>query len=256
MTTDSNVRLTAAELLTLLKMALGGNGTRSATKELLLKSAIVAAAKQLWYHRDWSFRMLAVDLTTTASQAYVTLPSTYRSHRTLSHLWYSDEAASVCRYVEPVNFDSKLRESAAAYGTTTARPAYFTIRQRTISTVDTFVAEFTPTPDAVYTLKGLTILKGLSDIDFSGSDNVWPHHEFDVLWQALAFRRALSQGYQVPEGVKYVGQMAYNEFQSLLDQAEDRYAIEEGDSVGREIPDPDNVFSEFASQDVTTSGLW
>ena len=115
-TPDYN-RLTAPELLVVMQESLGGKGIRSGGKTRRIRGAIVAAAKLVWNHANWRWRCLPYTLTTTASQAYTELPSDYRSHRVIRHLWYSDEPSEIARYVPADLWPEQLRQNAISNST-------------------------------------------------------------------------------------------------------------------------------------------
>ena len=246
--TTDYMRLTAAELLEIMKLSLGGKGIRSGSNEKLIKVAIVAAAKLVWNHANWRWRCLPYTLTTTASQAYTTLPSDYRSHRVIRHLWYGDAPSSIARYVPADLWPEQLRQNAVSNGTTAGRPAYCTVRLRTIDSSNVFVAEWTPTPDDAYTVYGFEYLKALPDIDFTSDDNLFPEGEFDVLWQAASYRLAMNQGLQVGGATEGQRVMSIREFNDLMESAEDKWAIEDSDVVSTLIPDVDGQLSDLMSQ--------
>ena len=248
-------RLTAAELLTAMKEAFGGSGPRGAARANIMQLAIVSGAKRVWYHAAWRWRCLPSTLTTTADQAYTTLPATYRSHRVIRHLWYSDAAELKCRFVEENMWSEILRRNAEANGTTTMRPTHCAVRLRTIDSSDVFVVEWSPTPNAVYTVYGLDILKAMPSIDFTASTNIFPEEEFDVLWQAAAFRSALANGLMLPgrEG-EYQKLMSAREFDDLMEQAADRWAIPDGDAVDTLVPDIDARLADFTSEEGNLTG--
>lgn len=255
MTESAYTRLTAAELLTILKLALGGKGSHTADKETLIQVAIINAAKRVWYHANWRWRCLPYDLSTTASQAYTTLPADYRNHRVIRHLWFDDDPTLTCRYVSAALWPEILRQNAINCGTDAARPTHCTIRLRTVESSNIFVMEWSPTPDDDYTVHGFEYLKSLPSIDFAGSSNIFPEGEFDVLWQAAAFRAAVTGGLQLKGDTEYEKVMGVREFDELMHAAEDRWAIEDGNAVDTAWPDADDMLGSFASQDNTISGM-
>lgn len=239
--------LTPAELLAVMQIALGGGGPQGANRDKLLQLSIVQGAKRVWYHSAWRWRILPYQLTTTASQAYTTLPANYRTHRILRHLWLSTQPETVCRYVDPAMWDITLRQSQNTNGTTaTGRPQYCTVKLRTVSASDVFVVEWTPTPDDAYAFNGLEYLKSLPSIDFTASTNLFPEDEFDVLWQAAAFRSALTHGITVGNYTDGQRMMGIREFDELMEQAEDRWALSDSQSIDTAIPDLDGVLGDTA----------
>ena len=252
-------RLTPAELLEIMQVALGGSGPQGANRDKLLQLGIVQGAKRVWYHSAWRWRVLPYDLTTTADQAYTTLPANCREARIIRDVWYSDQPTMGCRYVKAALWDRQLRLSQVANGATgTGRPDYFTVRLRTVDSADIFVVEWTPTPDDAYTIKGFEYLKTMPSIDFAGTANIFPEGEFDILWQAAAFRSVLTSGFRVGNMTDGQRMMGLNEYNELMGQAEDRWAIEDAYSIDTALPDVDGVLGEAlgASDAMETCGEW
>lgn len=221
--------LTAAELLEVLKLAVGGKGAFGAKKTTQLQTAIIMGAKEVWFHHPWYWRLVPYDLTTVASQAYTTFASDHDQWQLMKKkLFYTDQAQTKCEYFSPLIWT----EQQAKYNDySEARPRVMTITTRSIASVMTKVVEWLPVPDAIYTVRGFQYFRRMPDIDFVGSDNVFSDNEFDMLWLRAAFRHAAAMGMEIIRDNEWL--MADRDWFELLATSVTKYGSPEVQVLGQ-----------------------
>lgn len=243
-------RLSASELLDIMKLSLGGKGSRADKKDLIIKNAISRAADLVWYWANWSWRCLPYTLTTVANQAYTTLPTDFRKERIVKELWFNDDPAVSAALIRGDLWEHRLRIVAGSLGSSaTGRPLYCAVKLDTISGEDKFVMKWSPTPDQVYTLKGFEYYKTLPALDFTSTDPVFPESEFDMLWQAASYRWALNQGLQVGDATDNQRVMSRTEFTDMMTKAADRWALPDATNVPLMPEDLYGDLADFASNE-------
>ena len=106
----------------------------------------------------------------------------------------------------------------------------------------------------IYTARGLVILKCLPSIDFSASTNLFPEGRFDILWQAASYRAAIASGLRTPD-TEYEKLMSLCEYDELMAQAEDKWAMPDSSGIDTMIPDVDGLLADFMSEEQSLAGL-
>jgi hypothetical protein len=179
-----NIYTTPADLYARLCILFSANVAATDVRKTLVKAALTRSAKTLHYFAPWPYRHRVQSVTTTANQAYTTLPSDYAREESAGD-WLVETVNKVQRpvYVSPRLFDSQSALSAQLAAT---YPQSYTIDTQVITSTPTPIIRWFPTPTAAITFDGFQYYTALTGFDETGTSAIFPDLKLDPLWEDLA----------------------------------------------------------------------
>lgn len=186
---------TPATLYSALKIIFGANSSSGATdNQTLIKNALKSGGLMVYQHAWWPWREVVEDIVTANGINYVAMDAEYAYEADAPEWLENDDSVErQPSYVSPGAWATERARIKELYGTSGV-PRIWTFGMESIASVQTPVWRGFPTPDAIYTFKGLRYMRACPTIDETSADAVFPNARFDMLWHSAACAYCLAFG--------------------------------------------------------------